>query len=313
MTRARSWAFRLDLRRLSCAISAALAFGLSLSLATPALAATFNPEHVISDANMRDYTSMSAAGIQSFLDSKTGPLKSLSFPRHDGGKPATAATIIYESCQAWQISPKVMLTMLQKEQSLLTRTTLVTSPNATLDWAVGMGCPDSGVRLQQYRGFGNQIWYAAQRLDGYGTTKSTIRPLWTPGLVYDVHGVKLTMGSISTYKLYVYNPSIGAKAPYGDLSGQSCSGNANFWKIYSSYFGDPLAVPSTYYTRARIRKSTQLWNATIGTKRKPSPKKGGIVRVTGPIVTRKGRKYVPVAWGGNSVGGWIRYDHIRWL
>jgi hypothetical protein len=313
MTRVHSGAVRLDPRRLSGLIFAALSFGLALSLATPAFAATFNPEDVISDGNMRDYTSMSAAGIQTFLDSKTGPLKSLSFPRHDGGKTATAATIIHEACQAWQINPKVMLTMLQKEQSLLTRTTLVTSPNATLDWAVGMGCPDSGVRLQQYKGFGNQIWYAAQRLDGYGTTKSTIRPLWTPGLVYTVAGVRLTMRSISTYKLYIYNPSIGAKVPYGDLSGQSCSGNANFWKIYRSNFGDPLAVPATYYARARVRKSTQLWNATIRTKRKPSPKRGGIVRVTGPVVTRKGRKYVPVAWGGNNSGGWIRYDCIKWL
>ncbi len=313
MTRVHGGAKRLDPRRLSSVILAALSFGLALSLAMPAFAATFNPENVISDGNMRDYTSMSAAGIQTFLDSKTGPLKSMSFPRHDGGKTATAATIIYEACQAWQINPKVMLTMLQKEQSLLTRTTLVTSPNATLDWAVGMGCPDSGVRLQQYKGFGNQIWYAAQRLDGYGTTKSTIRPLWTPGLVYTVAGVRLTMRSISTYKLYIYNPSIGAKVPYADLSGQSCSGNANFWKIYLSNFGDPLAVPGTYYTRARVRKSTQLWNATIRTKRSPSPKKGGIVRVTGPVVTRRGRKYVPVAWGGNSRGGWIRYDCIRWL
>jgi hypothetical protein len=313
MNRDRNAMTARSLRRTSCAVVAALAFGLVLSFATPAFAATFDPAYVISDANMRDYTSMSAATIQTFLDSKPGPLKSLSFPRHNGGPSAKASVIIWEACQTWHINPKVMLTMLQKEQSLLTRTTLVTSPNATLDWAVGMGCPDGSARLQQYKGFGNQIWYAAQRLDGYGTTTSSIRPLWTPGLVYTVNGVRLTMGSISTYKLYVYNPSIGAKAPYGDLSGQSCSGNANFWKIYSASFGDPLIASATYRPRARILRKTQLWNATMRTKRKPSPGRGGIVMVTGPVVTKKGRKYVPVSWGGNRVGGWVRYSDIRWL
>jgi hypothetical protein len=309
---------RLGLARLvrgtsSSRIIAALAFCLALSFSAPALAASFNPANVISDANMRDYTSMSAAGVQAFLDSKPGVLKSLSFPRHDGGPSAKASVIIWEASQAYHINPKVLLTMLQKEQSLLTRTTLVTSPNATLDWAVGMGCPDSSPRLQQYKGFGNQLWYAAQRLDGYGTTSSSIRPLWTPGLIYTVAGVRLSLANISTYKLYVYNPSIGAKVPYGDLSGQSCSGNANFWKIYNSSFGDPLVTSATYRPRARVYRKTQLWNATARTKRKPSPGKGGIVIVTGPVVKLKGRKYVPVTWGGNRVGGWVRLDDIRWL
>ena len=145
-------------------VSATCAF--VLAGASPALAATFDPNLVISDANMRAADSMSAANIQSFLDARTGMLKTYVAPRHDGGSKATAAVIIAEASRAWSISPKVVLTMLQKEQSLLTRSqsSLVTGDKATLDWAMGMGVPDGSPRKQQYRGFGNQIWYACQSL-----------------------------------------------------------------------------------------------------------------------------------------------------
>ena len=279
-------------------------------MSVSAEAATFNPALVISDANMRATTAMSQGDIQTFLNAQPGPLKSLVTTDY-AGKKKPVAQIISEACNQWHIGPRVMLTMLQKEQSLLTRKTLVTGDHGTLDWAVGMGCPDSGPRIEKYRGFGNQMWYAAQRLDGYGEGKngSTV-PLWKAPYVI-VAGVKTA--NLATYKLYIYNPSVGAKAPYGDLSNQDCSGNANFWKIYWKYFGDPMAVPPAYHTMVVMRRNAQLWNSTIGTKRNPSPKKGGIVKVTGPIVVRKGVKYIPISWSGNRNGGWVRYDYVKWL
>jgi hypothetical protein len=233
------------------AVCAAVFLGAGLGAAR-ANAAEYNPNLVISDDSMRAYDSMSAADIQAFLDSKPGPLKSMSFRRHDGGPSASAAVIIYEASQAWKINPRVMLVMLQKEQSLVTRdiTTfpLVTGYKSTLDWAIGMGCPDSGVRIEKYRGFGNQLWYGTQRLDSYGEPgKNSVVALWKPGMKYPGgSGRYVYPGNIATYKLYVYNPSIGAVAPYGDLTAQAdhLSGNANFWKIYSSWFGDPFADPS---------------------------------------------------------------------
>ena len=207
--------------------------------AAPAQARTFEPEHVISDANMRAFSSMSPNQIQRFLDGKSGPLKSRSFQRNGTGSLARASVIIYEASQTWKISPRVMLTMLQKEQSLITRTWLAPQ---TLNRAVGAGCPDS--RTNRYPGFGNQMWNGARLLDGYGeegkTTEYVPHP-WTPGMTNSFTGPVARTDNIATYKLYVYNPSIGATKPYGDLSRQSCSGNANFWKIYWAYFGDPFA------------------------------------------------------------------------
>jgi hypothetical protein len=219
-----------------------------------ASATTFNPAKIISDDNMRAYDCLSKADIQAFLATQKGPLKSLSFPRHDKGTTDTASAIISEACAAWHISPKVMLTMLQKEQSLLTRTTLVTGSKGTLDWAVGMGCPDGSARLEKYRGFGNQIWYAAMRLDGYGEAGKSSVPVWHSGLAYSVGSVvsgkaktvKLVAANISTYKLYVYNPSIGVDTKYyGDMSkAPGLSGNSNFWTIYRRFFGDTFANPA---------------------------------------------------------------------
>jgi hypothetical protein len=222
-------------------LSLTLAVAISLLALTPALALarTFDPTLVISDDNMRAYDSMSAAQIQKFLNSKPGPLKRMSFQRHDNGSTASAAVIIWEACQAWHISPKVMLTMLQKEQSLLTRKHLA---GHTLQRAIGAGCPDSGGC--KYPGFGNQMWNGARMLDGYGEKGKTTPyvPVWKPGLINKFTGKVTATRNLATYKLYVYNPSIGAKAPYGDLSKQSLSGNANFWKIYWKYFGNPFAA-----------------------------------------------------------------------
>lgn len=224
-----------------------------------AAAATFNPALVISDGNMRAYDSMSAADIQAFLNAQPGPLKTLVTPDHNGVN-KSAAQIIADACSAQHISPKVMLVMLDKEQSLIARKTWTTSGlKYALDWAVGCGVPDTGSRTAYTQGFGNQIWYGANWLSSYGEVAGFHWvPLYTPGMTYPVTfysyysstlkrtvTVKGTISpaNVATYKLYVYNPSVGARTPYGDLSGQSCSGNANFWKIYMKYFGDPFSDP----------------------------------------------------------------------
>lgn len=218
-----------------------------------AFARTFNASLVISDSNMRAYDSMSAAQIQSFLNARTGPLKRMSFARHDGGSIAPASVIIWEAAQAWHINPKVLLTMLQKEQSLLTRKSLASQ---TLNRAVGAGCPDSGGN--RYPGFGNQVWNGARMLDGYGeggkTTDYVPHP-WTPGLA-NGYTRWVHTSNLATYKLYVYNPSVGARAPYGSLAGRSCSGNANFWLIYWKYFGNPMSVRSAAALPAGVSATT---------------------------------------------------------
>ena len=61
--------------RFSAAVVIALAG--TLIGASAAFAATFDPELVISNDNMRHYDSMSASQIQAFLETQPGPLKDL--------------------------------------------------------------------------------------------------------------------------------------------------------------------------------------------------------------------------------------------
>ena len=258
-------------RRLVTAFGATLVF---FALAGAAFAEP--PSLILSDENMRASNSMSVAEIQAFLDTQPGPLKSLVTPDYDkvitlsktennvnatpdvGEEPKTAALIIWEACQQWQISPKVMLAMLQKEQSLLTRTDLTPT---TLARAVGAGCPGhlvqtgNPVATNWFPGFGNQIWNGARLLDGYGEGKngSTIA-LFKPGIyVTDIYlkpNVKVYPETLATYKLYIYNPSIG--------------GNTSFWNIYLANFGYPAGDPIVrpVYRFYNIKNGTHFYTAS---------------------------------------------------
>lgn len=192
-----------------------------------AYASTYTRNLILSDGNMRATYSMTQSDIQSFLKAQPGVLKSLVTTDHAGvSEPASA--IIYQACQNFRISPRVMLALLQKEQSLLTRTTLATN---TLSRAIGAGCPDGSTNY--YPGFGKQMWYGAWLLSNFGEVTgvfpSTFVALWSPGMTRPCEDSQTVIpANLATYKLYVYNPSI--------------SGNSTFWTVYAKYFGDPLAA-----------------------------------------------------------------------
>ncbi len=263
-----------------------------LGVAQQASAATFDPELIISNDNMRAAGSMSEAQIQAFLETQGGPLATLVTSDYDkvitlsttkdnvnttpdtGESEKRASRIIWEACQAWQISPKIMLTMLQKEQSLLT-----TQPKSTktLARAVGAGCPGrlvfpatNPVATNRYPGFGNQVWHGARLLDSYGESATVVPKYYHHIVRWDIYRkpkVKLLMQNIATYKLYCYNPSIGASAPYGDLSSQAgkCTGNANFWLIYRRYFGSTFANPRmrAVYKFRKYSNGTYLYTTSL--------------------------------------------------
>ena len=115
--------------------------------------ATFDPNRLVTDVNFTAVDSLTSAALQQFLAAQTGILATYSAPDHLGVK-RSAAAIILQAARAWQVSPKVLLVTLQKEQSLLT----AAKPSSTaLDWAMGCGVPDTGSRQTKYQGFGNQL------------------------------------------------------------------------------------------------------------------------------------------------------------
>lgn len=174
----------------------------------------FQPNTLITDANYLASGSLSAEGIQTFLDHQPGVLKSYTGRDHAGAT-KSAAQMIADAATAWGVSPKVILVTLQKEQSLLSDQ----SPSQhAYDWAMGCGKTDS-VTYTKYQGFGNQIWGGAQKL-------ISNRAFWHSGISISIDGKAVYPSNASTHALYRYTPHFG--------------GAASFWKLHWRYFGDPL-------------------------------------------------------------------------
>ncbi len=204
----------------------ALVMVLALS-STPfkAFAFEFNPNYVISDAEMIDSDSLSVTEIQMFLNAY-GTLGARTFTDVDTVK-KTAAQIIYDAAQRNGISSRVILVMLQKEQSLIDDT----SPTQNqLDWAMGYGICDGCTYLtssaQRFRGFAKQINSATlQIIDGYladvASQGYTVMG-FGPGIVSEIDDTLVVPANAATAALYTYTPHL--------------HGNNNFAKLWENWF-----------------------------------------------------------------------------
>jgi len=199
-------------------------------LIAPALAgAAYNPSDIISDRLYYAGTSMTQSDIQSFLQGYGSYLASYSV----GGK--SAANIIYDAARAYGVSPKVLLVMLQKEQSLIENS----SPSqSALDCATGYGSCDP-----KYKGFDVQVSKAAWVLGQYYDEHSS-------GYSYDVgkttvtqDGVAVTPENRATANLFIYNPVAGT---------ESGNGNYLFWTLWWNRYFD-----SSFMTGTLVRERGQ--------------------------------------------------------
>ena len=174
----------------------------------------FSRDMIVTDASFRASTSMSVSDIQGFLNEQPGSLKSYSGLDHTGAL-RTAAEMIAEAAVGWNVSPKMILVTLQKEQSLLEKT----HPTPTAyDWAMGCGKADSRT-YYQYQGFGKQVWFGASKLSGNAAP-------WRQGVKMTIDGSAVSPINSSTYSLYKYTPHF--------------KGVMSFWLLHWRYFGDPI-------------------------------------------------------------------------
>jgi len=174
----------------------------------------YNPNTIISESAFLAADSMNAAAIQGFLTKQGSRLRSYSGRDH-AGVTKTAAEMIADAAVAWRVSPKVILVVLQKEQSLINGS----GSQYALDWAMGCGKMDSGT-LSQYKGFGNQVWGGARALNHN-------RANWHAGISLTIDKAPVRPSNAATFTLYRYTPHF--------------HGNTLFWKLYWRYFGDPTA------------------------------------------------------------------------
>lgn len=239
-----------------------------LALPNPAqITREFTAGNIISDANFFNPDAMSTENVQDFLERTTcTPQDGASClaayrvdtvakpvsPGHCASMPTyrhrLASAVISQIARACSINPEVILVLLQKEQSLITR------PSPTgYQKATGYACPDTADCDKRFFGFFNQVYAAAWQFREY-----TLNPTeWRYHIGQNViqYHPKASCGSsrvtiinqatANLYNYTPYQPNAQTRAnPNGPAGDCSAYGNLNFWRIYKNWFGDPRTLPT---------------------------------------------------------------------
>ena len=175
----------------------------------------------------------------------------------------SAAQIIKNAADNYQINPEVILTTLQKEQGLITD-----------DWpwaneysaAMGYSCPDTGNGCNStYAGFYKQVdnatWqfrYYLEHPNAYNYWIGNYYVQYNPNS--SCGGSVINIQNAATAALYIYTPYQPNAAALANMpgSGDNCSayGVRNFWYYFNNWFGTSIVkdayawsvVSNTAYT-----------------------------------------------------------------
>ncbi|MFA4995816.1 MAG: hypothetical protein WC536_01585 [Patescibacteria group bacterium] len=202
---------------------------------------------VIPDYDFVDINSLGVSDIQRVLVDNNSFLKDY----HDNsatGAGRSAAQIIYDASHAsydaaagsingitintstGTISPKVLLVMLQKEQSLVS---MQAQNDTALNRAMGYQCPDGGGCDPAYAGFAMQVGWAAWQLRY--NYEYAARGIKNPG--FTIHYVKNEGTTLSdytgAYDVIMLNNATAALYSYTPHVFDSAY---NFWKIFYRLF-----------------------------------------------------------------------------
>ncbi len=239
-------------RFIACCLSCSLCFSLFSPIASAQTVcapddfdAGFNPELILSDADLFDIGAMTLDRVQRFLEER-GVLGRVQLKDIDG-QDKRPSDIIWRVATSYKINPKYLLALIQKEQSLVEDTT----PTAKqFDWAAGYGVCDSCAMadpaIQAFKGFASQLEWAAKQyrekylyqILGNGRTISGI----APGKPVTIDGKSIIPRNNATAMLYSYTPHF--------------NGNLNLWRIWRRWFS--LTFPDGSIVRGKTSKQTYL-------------------------------------------------------
>jgi hypothetical protein len=224
--------------------------------------AGFNAGRIIDDPVFTNANSMTAAQIQSFLESKNSAclknFKSQSLTDDNGDGQVqdwstepyglhgemTAAQLIKSAAVIYKLNPQVLLATLEKEQGLITRQDC---PAWRYNTAFGYGCPDTAPCDNAAYGFTRQIDNAAYHFRGYfddslryvpfgvGTYNISYNPAASCGS--SPVGIQ-NRATASLYSYTPYQPNAAAlNAAPGQVVDCGAYGNINFWRYFNNWFG----------------------------------------------------------------------------
>jgi len=236
--------------------------------AQAANAADFDPGYIIDDKVFYDSTGYTAGEVQAFLNSQVRTCKAGAVCLKDyaaateskaadrycaayqGQAYETAAQMIDKVARACNINQRVLLVMLQKEQGLITST----APSKwNYDAAMGQSCPDNAPCDPRFSGFFYQIYYGARQLQVYRLNPNLFgyreqrwnNILYHPEASRGCGTQSVFIHNQATAALYIYTPYVPNAAAMANLYGvgDGCSsyGNRNFWRLFTDWFGNPVA------------------------------------------------------------------------
>jgi hypothetical protein len=215
----------------------------------------FDPNFIISDAEILNYDAMDAIDIQRFLESKGSYLAAYVITNPNTGSTETAAQAIYEVCQANRVSPRFVLVLLQKEQGLVEDKN---PGQSSLDWACGYGCPDGGGCNNRWQGFWKQINSATLQFYDY-----MINPLeysFKKGNAYTLQNSCSAYNNPPSSLVLPYNQATAALYNY---TPHVFNGNYNFYILWQKYFARNYPDGSLL----QIKGDKTIWLLQNGKKR----------------------------------------------
>lgn len=208
---------------------------------------------LLSDEELTDSGALTKVQIQRFLDERGTLGGRQEIDTDELTKPV--ADIIARVSFSYQINPKFLLVLLQKEQSLIEDPT---PSQDQIDWAAGYAvcdsCRKSDYRVIPFRGLARQLEAAAAQVRGgylaeleqFGITPSG----FGPGIPKIVDGLTIVPTNKATAALYSYTPHL--------------RGNRNFYEIWRRWFG--VRYPDG--SLLQVRGEPGVWLIHFG-KRRP--------------------------------------------
>lgn len=220
----------------------------------------FDPEYLLSDSDLENSYSLSLDQIQAYLDrGYLGDYEAVDYY----GVERPAAEIIRNAALEHDISPKFLLVLIQKEQSLVEDDSPTQSQ---LDWAAGYAVCDSCSKddpaIQRWKGFGKQVnAAAAQFRQGYLTDIEIIGVTYGkygPGIPVEIDGETIVPQNAATAAMYAYTPHF--------------HGNENFVDIWTRWFGLDYptgsllraeGTPGVYLIEYGAKRPITSWSALV--------------------------------------------------
>lgn len=234
-----------------------------LPLIVEAESVSFNPNYIISEDALTDYQSMTIDEIQDVLTLTNSALKNYITIDTDG-KRKSASEIIYRVSQKYQINPRFLLVLLQREKSLITKKE---PTQDDLNWAMGFACYDNEQPVSKFRGFAIQIDRAAWRFRYYlehpwqfrfrvnQKTKTLVN--WKDRIFTPQYNKYVTPENLATASLYNYAPHIYDNWLFWKIWN---------WEIWQKWFPKKKRLPDG--TLVRVLNDKGVWLIQNG-KRRP--------------------------------------------